>query len=216
MNKLIQIIVTAVLLVALSGCGGSDHTNFIAHILSDQPADGDIAFDSVQASYTITNGPDTIFFGIDDSDPHLSEYRAFLDFPLDGSTGYDIIPLNAHIISATIEVFVDEVNYAGRVPTIMDLVSFSIFGLIAGDYDAPPLRFPDGSDASLRFNFFSSDEGHYILIDVTPLLREVQRRGLEDLQVRFVLDYVSDIGFVGIEDAPNISVTAPRLSVRYD
>ena len=54
---------------------------FVAEIISDQPTDGDIAFDPVLQSYTITQGPDTVFFGIDDSDPNLPEYRAFLDFP---------------------------------------------------------------------------------------------------------------------------------------
>jgi hypothetical protein len=35
--------------------------------------------------------------------------------------------------------------------------------------------------------------------------------------VPFLLDLaVSDIGFVGIEDLPRITITAPRLTVEYE
>ena len=68
-----------------------------------------------------------------------------------------------------------------------------------------------------RLNFFRSDQGKPVAIDVTPLMREAQRLGLSDFQVRFLLDLaVSDIGFVGIEDLPRIIITAPRLTVEHE
>ncbi len=214
MKRPLYILFIIMLALSLSGCGGSSNI-FIAEILSDQLVDGDIAFDPVMNSYTISDGPDTLFFGIDDADFNVPEFRAFLDFPLDGSSGGDVLPLDAEIVSATLEVFVDEVSFAGTIPTLLDLVTYSIAGLTPADFDSSPLRFPDGTDASLEFNFFSFDEGNFVLIDVTSLVRETQRRGLSDFQVRFILDFVTDTGLVGLQDRPNVTVTAPQLTVEF-
>jgi hypothetical protein len=46
-------------------------------------------------------------------------------------------------------------------------------------------------------------------------MREAQRLGLTDFQVRFVLDFVTNVGFVGIEDLPSVLATAPLLIVNY-
>jgi hypothetical protein len=216
MKRLLYLGMVAFLVLALSGCGGGEdrRTVFVAQILSDQQADGDIAFDGV--NYIPTNGPETIFFGIDDNAPNFPEYRAFLDFPLDGSTSQDVVPANAEILSATLEVFINEVSFAGTVPTLMDLIPFSVTGLTPADFNSPPFQFPNGADASLSFDFIASDQGNYVRIDVTSLMREAQRRGLTDFQVRFLLDFVPNpIGFVGIEDRPNITLTAPLLAVEY-
>ncbi len=216
MKRLLYVGITAILALFVSGCGSADSRDvFVAQIFSDQLADGDIAFDPVLNSYTVTNGPNTIFFGIDDADPNFPEFRAFMDFPLDGSNGGDAIPLNADIRSATLEVFIDEVSFALTVPALLDLVEFSIAGLTPADFDSSPLRFPDGTDATLNFDLFSSDQGNFVLIDVTPLMRETQRLGLSDFQVRFLLDFVTNAGLVGIEDRPNITMTAPLLTVEY-
>ncbi len=216
MKRLLYLGITVILALSLYGCGSADSRDvFVAQIFSDQLADGDIAFDPVMDLYSVTNGPNTIFFGIDDEDSHLPEYRAFLDFPLDGSNNGDVVPLNADIVSATLEVFVDEVSFAFTVPALLDLVQFSIFGLTPADFDSFPLQFPDGTDATLNFDFFSSDQGNFVLIDVTPMMRETQRLGLSDFQVRFLLDFVTDVGLVGIEDRPNITITAPLLTVEY-
>ncbi len=216
MKRLLYVGIMAILALSLYGCGSADSRDiFVAQIFSDQLADGDIAFDPVLNSYTVTNGPNTIFFGIDDADPNLPEFRAFLDFPLDGSNNGDVVPLNADIVSATLEVFVDEVSFALTVPTLLDLVQFSIAGLTPADFDSLPLQFPNGTDATLNFDFFSSDQGNFVLIDVTPLMRETQRLGLSDFQVRFLLDFVTIAGLVGIEDRPNITITAPLLTVEY-
>jgi len=213
MRKLLGFGVAAILALTLVGCGGgSSRPAFVAEIFSDKPADGDIAFDGL--NFTITNGPDTLFFGIDDNDLNVPEYRAFLDFPLDGSTGGDVVPANAEILSGTLEVFIDQVEFAGTVPTLIDLVTYPIGGLTDADFNSSPLTFPGGAFASRSLDFLSTDQGNYVAIDVTSLLREAQRRGLSDFQVRFLLDFTTTFGFVGIEDR-NITLTAPLLTVRY-
>ncbi len=209
MRKLSLLGILAIMLLTLSCNGGSSpRPAIVADILSDQPADGDIAFDPALQSYTITNGPGTLFFGIDDLDQNLPEYRAFLDFPLDDSTGGNVIPINARIVSATLEVFINEVNFSSIVPTLLDLVSFPVAGLRVQDFDSDPWM-------SQSLNFFDVDLGTFVSIDVTPLMREAQRLGLPDFQVRFILDFSTDVGFVGIEDLPSVSITAPLLTVRY-
>jgi hypothetical protein len=201
-------ILAVTLLIVSCGDGGNPQPVIVAHIFSDQPTDGDIAFDPVLQSFTVTNGPETLFFGIDDLDPNLPEYRAFLDFPLDGSTGGDVIPANAGIVSATLEVFINEVSFASDVPALLDLVSYPIVGLRVEDFDSLPL-------SSQSLDFFASDLGTIVSIDITSLMREAQRLGLTDFQLRFVLDFVTNIGFVGIEDLPSVSTTAPLLTVNY-
>lgn len=210
MHKLSLLGILAVMLLTLS-CNGSDpQPVIVADIFSDQATDGDIAFDPVLQSFTITNGPETLFFGIDDSDQNFPEYRAFLDFPLDGSTGGEVIPINARIVSATLEVFINEVSFAPIVPTLLDLVSYPINGLRVEDFDSFPLE-----EMSQSLDFFAADLGTIVSIDVTPLMQEAQRLGVPDFQVRFVLDFETDVGFVGIEDLPFDPSTAPLLTVRY-
>jgi len=202
--------------LALAACGGSDRSVFTATILSDQPSDGDIAFDPVLANFTITNGPNTLFFGIDDASPNTPEFRAFLDFPLDGSTGEDVVPLNAEIVSASLVVRVVSVEFALTVPALLDLVTYVPGNLQTADFDSAPLTFPGGALATLGFDFLASDEGFDVGIDVTSLMQEAQRRGLPDFQVRFLLDFIPGAaGFVGIDDSPTVAITAPTLIVRF-
>jgi hypothetical protein len=158
-----------------------DPTIFTAQILSDQPIDGDIAFDPVTSVYTVTKGPSAIFFGIDSADSHDPEYRAFLDFPLDGSMGGDIIPLNASIVSAWLKISVDFVDFAATVPVLLDLVQYPVAtGLTSADYSSAFL-------ASLPFDIFDYDARSDVSIEVTSLMIEAQGRGLADFQVRFLL-----------------------------
>lgn len=162
---------------ALPGVAGT----FVARLLSDQPRDGDIAFDPVQNSFTITQGPDTLLFGIDFALPNQPEYRAFLDFPLDGSTGEASIPLDATIVSASLTVFVNFVDFSAAVPVLLDLVEYSVTtGLTPADYSSAPL-------GVRAFEIFNSDTGRDVNIDVTSLMREAQRLGLADFQLRFLL-----------------------------
>ena len=210
MRRLLHFGVAAILALALSGCGDS-RTIFVAQIVSDQPADGDIALDPVLQTFTIANGPGTLFFGIDNLDPNLKEYRTFLDFPLDGSTGGDVVPANAEIVSATITVFIDDVLFASSVPTLIDLVQYPLSGLRPSDYDSPPL----GNVVGKTF-FTSTKIGFDFTFDVTPLMQEAQFRGFSDFQVRLLLDFLPGaIGLVSIEDLPNVVISAPLLTVKY-
>lgn len=213
MKTLFSLRLLMILLLTLAGCGGGGGDEprpvYVADILSDQQSDGDIAFDSIDQIFTINNGPHTLFFGIDDLDPNFPEFRAFLDFPLDGSTGADVVPENASIVSATLEVFVNEVSFAPVVPTMIDLVSYPISGLRVEDFDSQPLL-------TQAVDFFPSDQGAFVAINVTPLMREAQWLGLLDLQLRFALDLAVDFGFVGFDDQPTVSLTAPRLIVKYE
>jgi len=206
--SLVAVLILGAVSIIASGGGSTPQPVYVASIFSDQLADGDIAFDPVQQSFTITNAPETLFFGIDDSDQNLPEYRTFLDFPLDGSTGEEIIPLKARIISATLEVFINEVSFASIVPTLLDLVSYPVSGLRVEDFDSLPLLYQS-------LDFFASDLGKIVSIDVTPLMQEAQHLGLLDFQLRFILDFGTDIGFVGIEDHPANASTAPLLIVKY-
>jgi hypothetical protein len=211
MRKILYMCILACFVAGVGGCSSSKSDEkpvFSADILSDQPVDGDIAFDPVLNTYFITQGPETLFFGIDDSDLNLPEYRAFLDFPLDGSTGGDVVPANARIVSATLEVFINTVSFARVVPTLLDLVEYPITGLRVDDFDSPPLL-------TLALDFFEADQGNFVAIDVTALMQEAQRRGLSDLQLRFLLGLDADFGFVGIENRPGIALTAPLLVVVY-
>ena len=112
---------------------------FEAWILSDQSSDGDIEYDPFFNSYVITEGPATLLFGFDSARSTEPEFRAFLDFPLDGSTGEPDIPLDAIIVSATLTVFIDFVDFAATVPVVLDRVEYLVeSGLTFGDFDSPP------------------------------------------------------------------------------
>ena len=208
------------LVLAISGCASGTSAPYppvvTVEILSDQPSDGDIAFDSVASSYTVTQGTATLFFGIDILNPNTPEYRAFLDFPLDGSTGGPAIPLNATIVSAVVKVSIVSVEFARTIPTLMDLVTYPIGGLTSADYNSAPLTYPSGGFAYRSFDFLATDAGYDVAIDVTSLMQEAQRRGLADFQVRFLLDFIPNpVGFVSIDDQPTVAITAPRLTVQY-
>ncbi|MFN2369221.1 MAG: hypothetical protein ABR605_09805 [Desulfurivibrionaceae bacterium] len=213
MKKSCSLGLLMILLLTLSGCsggGGDDRQVFEAQIVSDQAADGDIAFDPVTGAYTISSAPPVLFFGISppEVDPNLTEFRAFLDFPLDGSTGEDVLPAVAGILSASLEGFVGEVSFAPRVPALIDLVTYPVDRLGVPDFDSPPIL-------TQSVNFFPEDTGALVRIDITPLMREAQRIGLSDLQLRFLLDFTVGSGLVAIEDRPNVLLTAPLLTVLY-
>ncbi|MDO3377591.1 hypothetical protein [Geoalkalibacter halelectricus] len=152
-----------------------------ARIYSDQPSGGDIAFDPVANTYLLSQGPSVLLFGVDAADPHRPEFRAFLDFPLDGATGGPVIPLDAEILAATLKLSVEFVDFASRAPVLLDLVHYSVTrGLRPEDFSSPPL-------AVSAFEILDFDAGGEVLIDVTPLMAAAQRLGLVDFQVRFAL-----------------------------
>ena len=208
MRKIGILAIVGVLALFFTGCGGgsSGPTTVFIKALSAQSADGDIGFTSPD-TYSVFQADVTknVLYGIDTGG---TEYRAFLDFPLDGFTGGGVVPLGATIVSAYIEVYVNYVSFSSSVPTLVDLVPFPITGLTSVDYDSPPLltRSP--------FDILRSDINRFVRIDVTSLMSEAQRRGSIDLQLRFLLDFVPGAsGLVELDD--DLADRAPLLTVEY-
>ncbi len=200
-----------ILFVLWSGCGEDyEAPLIIVDIMSDQFADGDIGYNPSpppEGTYTISQADVTsnLFFGIDSDG---TEYRAFLDFPFDGSTGGGVVPPDAAIVSADIEVFVRSVEFSSVVPTLMELVAFPTTGLTPMDFDSLPIL------ARPPFHVYRSDINRFIVIDVTSLMVEALNRALRELQVRLLLDFVPDAaGLVELDDS--VSSSAPLLTVRY-
>ena len=148
------------------------------NILSDLSSDGDIAFDPSTNIYTVTQSPSEVFFGEDSSAADLPEYRAFLTFPLAS------IPTDATIDSATLEVYVDEADFADTIPTFVDMIQYPVGALSAADFDDPLVT----STSYRALDFYYSDSGNFVDIDVTGLMREaLVPPAFADLQVRFGL-----------------------------
>ncbi len=206
---LVRRVLGPVLLLMVAACG-HDQRQYVARTLSDQSADGDVTWDPSTSAYTITQAVNVgnVIFGVDNSVPALPESRAFLDFPLDGSAGGDAVPANASIVSADVEVFVDAVSSAATVPTLLDLVPFQI-PLSPSDFDSSPLT----SRSTRALDFFSTDAGTGVRIDVTDLMVEAQAQSVRDFQLRFLLDPNATAGLVQLRDAG--AATAPLLTVDY-
>ena len=205
-------VAAAVFALILTGCGGGGDARpvFVATILSDQPSDGHIARDAIRD--TITMGPNTLFFGFDDFVPTVPEYRAFLDFPLDGSTQQDVVPASATIVSATLRVFVADMFFAAPVPTLLDLVAYPTSGLRSADFDSPLLA----PGAFRSFDFLAIDVNNVVDIDVTSMMQEAQALGVLDFQVRFLVDDLAPaVGFVALDNRPSVTLTDPLLIVEY-
>jgi len=151
-------------------------------ILNDPATSGDILYDSfVSPFYFPQMGQAYLYFGIDFADTHRPEYRAFLDFPLDGYGGRAPIPADASITRAIMTVFVDSVEFYSTIPVWLDLVEYPLTGLEPFDFDSPPLATRD------RFDIYFEDWGQLVDIEVTSLMREAQARLLSDFQVRFLV-----------------------------
>jgi len=212
MRKIGILGLVGVLALVLAGCGGGDNRNtdvihtVVIQSVSDQPADGDIGFTAPGTfSFSQADVAKNVMYGIDSGG---TEFRAFLDFPLDGATGGGVVPLSAGIVSADIEVYVNNVTLSSSVPTLLDLVPFPVTGLTNVDFNSVPLL------TRTPFNIRSSDINHFVRIDVTSLMVEAQRRGLRDLQLRFLLDLVPGAsGLVELDDG--VAGRAPLLTVEY-
>jgi len=207
MRKIGILGLVGVLALVLAGCGGGGdgpHTVVIQSV-SDQPVDGDIGF-TAPATFLISQAdvPRTVQYGIDSGG---TEFRAFLDFPLDGSTGGGVVPLNAVIVSADIEVYVNNVSLSTSVPTLLDLVPFSIGGLISADFNSAPLL------TRTPFDIRTLDINNFVRIDVTSLMIEAQNRGDRSLQLRFLLDLAATSGLVQLDDG--VLGRAPLLTVEF-
>jgi len=221
MHVRIPVITIACGVLSLSGCGGGGDGNIqpppsvTTQILSDPRFDGDIEQVS-DTQFTITQpAAQTVFAGIDGSDPmNPTEFRAFLDFPLSGSGG---VPANASIDSASLEFYVDDLQpIAGKLPLRVDLVAFQPPTLIASDYDRGAQ--PALASVIVTPDISSADVGKFVPIDVTALMVEAQRRGLVDFQVRIMEDLGPAIPVLMIIDdstGSNRASRAPLLTVTY-
>lgn len=205
------------LVISMAGCGDhhSSPPTFVSEILSDPALDGDIEQTS-PTSFTITQGMSptvqSVFAGIDPAT--LTEFRAFLVFPLRGTGG---VPGNAVIDSAFLDIVIDSIQPAsGTIPIRIELVSFQPPTLLATDFDRtlqPPLAF-----TTIVPPITQADVGRHVSIDVTSLMVEAQRLGLADFQVRILEDLgpVSP-GLIEISDTTGADrgVLAPLLQVTY-
>ena len=205
MRKIGILGLVGVLALVLAGCGGGDDRNAFIQTLSDRPVDGDIGF-TAPGTFVISqaNVTNNVQYGIDGAG---TEFRAFLDFPLDGSNGGGVLPLSAVIVAADIEVFVNNVTLSSPVPTLLDLVPFPVSGLTSADFDSTPLL------TRLPFDILSSDINNSVRIDVTSLMTEAQRLGHRNLQLRFLLDFPATTGLVEIDDGA--AAFAPQLTVEF-
>jgi hypothetical protein len=206
MRKIGILGLAGVLALVLAGCGGGDRrTTVVIQSLSDQPVDGDIGF-TPPGTYFISQADVTkyLLYGIDSGG---TEFRAFLDFPLDGSNGGGVVPLGAAIVSADIEFYVNDVSFSSSVPTLLDLVPFPVTGLTSADFNSVPLL------TRTPFDILRSDIGTLVRIDVTSLMVEAQRRGLRDLQLRFLIETLGAAGLVELDDG--VAGRAPLLTVEF-
>jgi hypothetical protein len=206
-------------IVGLTGCGGGHHDDppplLSTQILSDPSIDGDIEQFGAN-SFTITQGTEqSVLAGINPADPNNpSEFRAFLDFPLGGPAG---VPGQAVINSATLEIFIDDLQpQGGAVPLLIDLVNtLPRLELRSTDYDRSALP----ALASVQTSAREADVGHSIMVDVTALMVQAQRQGLGDFQIRILQDLVPNPvpTVITIDDTTGSQRPkfAPLLTVEY-
>jgi hypothetical protein len=207
--------------ISLAGCGGDDGgvapppPLVTTQILSDPGFDGDIEQTS-PLSFTITQGMSptvqTVFGGINPAT--LTEFRAFLDFPLTGAGG---VPGDAVIDSAFLDIHIDSLQPGvGTIPILIELVSFQPPTLLETDFDRtlqPPL-----ASVVVSPPISQADVGTNVSIDVTPLMVEAQNLGLVDFQVRIMEDLGPAIPtLMEIDDSTgaNRDTFAPLLTVTY-
>jgi hypothetical protein len=219
MHARIPLIALACGVLSLAGCGGDvvvgTQPTFTARILSDSRFDGDIEQTSPGA-FTVTQGMSStvqsVFAGIDPAGG--TEFRAFLDFPLTGSGG---VPGSAFIDSAFLEIYIDDLQpITGRLPIRVDLVEFQPPTLIETDFSRT-LQ-PALASVIVTPDISRPDVGTFVPIDVTSLMKEAQRRGLVDFQVRIMEDLGPAIPVLMIIDdstGSNRSSRAPLLTVTY-
>lgn len=223
MKRRIAVVMMLLMILALTGCGSDSSTTvivtpptvFTTQILSDPAIDGDIGVDTAN-NYSINQGMtptvQSVYAGIDPRT--LTEYRAFLHFPLSGTGG---VPPNATIESASLDIFIYNIlPTTGAIPIRIDLVEFQPPALIVSDFDTiiqPAL-------SSISTSIFQSDYNKNVVIDVTALMREAQRLGLKDFQIRIMepLGLVTP-GRIEIDDTTTTvadrETFAPLLEVTY-
>jgi hypothetical protein len=206
--------------ISLTGCGGNDGSGgpppaITTQILSDAAFDGDIEQTS-PTTFIVTQGMSenvqSVFAGI--APGALTEFRAFLDFPLTGAGG---IPGNAMIESAFLDIHIDSLQpITGTIPILVELVSFQPPTLLDTDFDRtvqPPLAFE-----RITPPFYQADVGTNVSIDVTSLLVQAQQLQLPDFQLRIMEDLGPAIPvLIEIDDTIGVNrgSFAPLLTVTY-
>jgi hypothetical protein len=199
----------AFMILTLTGCG-SNNSNppplFVTTITSDAAFDGDIRLDFLSGALIPTQGSTPfVLAGIDPFNG--DEYRAFLDFHLDGANG---IPGDAIIESAFLDIFLNsiDIQFANdTIPLRIDLVSFQPPLLIESDFDRPEL-----ATITVSPPISSADSGRHVTIDVTALMAQAQRSGLLDFQVRILEDF--EFFAPGLIEI-NETTLPPQLIVTY-
>lgn len=215
MKRMLIVAIMAIVALTVAGCGdggSSPPPTIVTQILSDPTFDGDIAQDPLTGALTITQGKNTqgkVFAGID---PVTKvESRAFLDFFLRGVNG---VPANASIVSATLDIVLNNIIVqppANTIPIRIELVFFQPPILQASDFDRAillPLTF-----VTITPPISGADVGNSVAIDVTPLMAEAQFRGLDNFQIRIL----EDLGPVspGLIEINDTNAFAPLLEVSY-
>ncbi len=219
MKRMSLAVLMSLIILALVGCGGDGSSGppppppIVTQILSDPVYDGDILQDST--GLHLTQGTAQSYFaGIDPVT--AGEYRAFLDFPLTGANG---VPGNASIVSATLDIVVNNVSLQSpldNLPIRIELVSIPGLLLVPDDFDRTFL--PAIDFVTIQPPISSADIGIHVAIDVTPLMLDAQRLGLLDFQVRILEDLVAaPPGLMEINDTTGSlrGDLAPLLQVKY-
>lgn len=215
MKKLLAAVLSVFMILALSGCGsdgGGDSRIYVSKaITSVHEFDGDIEYNPSTGSLIPSAPfPQSILTGID---PLFKEYRSFLAFDLVGPGGEPIVPKNAIIYSADLDIYINSVTTqfpSTSVPLRIDLVFFDPPKLVETDFDRPAL-----GDISMVFPIYTTDAGNIkpVTVDVTSLMEEARYRGLDYFQVRIMRDgngFISP-GLVEIDDF----ASPPQLRVTY-
>ena len=220
MKRTFLAIIMVFISLALMSCG-HDHNNasptFVTQILSDPTFDGDILQTS-PTSFTVTQGMtqsvQSVFAGRDTTSS--DEYRAFLDFPLTGVNG---VPGNAIIISATLDIVINNVFLqvpTDTIPIRIELVSFPGLTLVQDDFSRTLL--PAIAFTTIEPPISLADAGNHVFVDVTSLMVQAQNLGLLDFQVRILEDLGASFpGLIEINDITGSSraALAPLLQVEY-
>lgn len=207
------------MIIALTSCGGDggggggSPLTFTTTILSDPALDGDIAL-GLQGDLSLIQGDTEVLFA-GNHPGSGDEYRAFINFPLGGAGG---VPINAIIVSATLDILIDGIlplPLNNRIPILIDLVSYEP-PLIGQDFDRALL--PALVTTSIFPPVSELDLDQHITIDVTPLMQEAQRLGLAAFQIRLLQDPGAlSPGLIVINDTigADREFLAPLLEVTY-
>lgn len=198
MKRMLIALIMSMAVLALHGCGGGDDRVSTTVTIDSSTANGDIVFNANTGVFTITENDVSLFAGEDPTAPR--EFRAFLDFPLDA------VPLGAAIQSATLDIVIRSITVVPpgtSIPILVELLPYTPGALVTGDFDRASF-FP----VAIRTTILSSDINppgtpagaiRSVPIDVTPLMAEAQRLGL-DFQVRIRQDGGPAPGLIEIDN----------------